>query len=203
MVKAGTAALVVSGLVLLAACGQKQQSAPQEKEEAPTLHQSMRLVMEAGAETIWDLSSKAYNDVGDGLDATKLSDDDWKKIAEASQAMKERAQLLTNSDFIKNIVVAAPGEQILGAQAAGVKGNIGPEWDAASAEQIKARIEANPALFAQKAQDLVDHAEAMHRAAATKDAALLYKASSELDEVCDACHEPFWGTDEPPPFPKS
>lgn len=40
------------------------------------------------------------------------------------------------------------------------------------------------------------------KAAQSKDAGGVYKVSSNLDENCDGCHQPFWGTDEPPPFPK-
>ncbi len=49
---------------------------------------------------------------------------------------------------------------------------------------------------------LLDAANGMNKAAVTKDAVLLHKVASGLDDVCDGCHEPFWGTDEPPPFPR-
>jgi hypothetical protein len=194
-VKASIGALIAVTL-MLGGCGEQKSS----KEATPTINSSMTGVMEPTAQTIWDIVSSAYNAKGDALDATKLSDGQWKQLSDASHRLHERAQMLAMAE---HILVAADNEPILGSQAAGVKGGIGPAWDAASAKVVQARIDAKPELFAQKARDLANAAEAINRAANSKDIALLYKISSNLDEVCDACHEPFWGTDEPPPFPKN
>lgn len=190
MVKARTGALIAIAMLTLSACG--------KQEKTPTINASMTGVMEPAAQVIWDLVSKAYNDKGDGLDATKLSDADWKGLDEASEKLQARAQIIATA---RHITVAAANEPILGSQAVGVKGQVGPAWDAVSARQVQARIDAKPALFAQKAHDLASAAEAINRASGARDVALLYKVSSNLDEVCDSCHEPFWGTDEPPPYP--
>jgi len=187
MLKLKAGLLIAAGSLALYGCT--------HKEETPTINASMRGVMEPGAEKIWAIASKAYNDVGDGLVASKISDADWKAIADASGAMKARAELLANAD---HVVVAAANEPILGSQAAGTKGPVGAAWDAVDAKVVQARVDAKPDLFKQKMRDLVDAADAMHRASQTKDVALLYKVSSGLDETCDSCHEPFWGTDEPP-----
>lgn len=201
MLKGSAAAMTAASLLLLCGCGQQAaQNQSAEKPAIPTINDTMRQVMEPRAETIWGLVSKAYNDIGDGLVASKLSDADWRKIGDSAREMKARAQILV--DNADHLTVAAPNEPIMGSQAVGIKGNIGKEWDAASAEQIHARIAADPKKFAEKAKVLVDSADAMARAAGTRDAGLLYKESSQLDEVCDGCHQPFWGTDEPPAFPK-
>jgi hypothetical protein len=190
MLKPSTTAVVAVTMLTLCGCGRKAA--------APTINASMTGVVEPTAQTIWDIASSAYNAKGDGLDAAKITDADWKTVGEASRKLKEQALLLADT---KHIVVATENEAVLGAQAVGIKGQAGPAWDAVGPAEIQARINAKPALFTQKANDLANAADAMSRASGTKDAALLYKVSSGLDEVCDACHEPFWGTDEPPPVP--
>lgn len=192
MAKARTGAVVALAILLLCSCGRKEAAA------APTINTSMTDVMEPTAQAIWDIMSQAYNARGDGLDATRISDTDWKTLASESRKLKQRAELLALAD---HLVVASGKEIILGAQAVGTKGAIGAAWDAVGPQQVQARIDANPALFAQKARDLANSAEQINRAANSKNAGLLYTAASGLDGVCDGCHEPFWGTDVPPPYP--
>jgi len=197
MSKLSAAAIAVATVLMLAGCGKNQ---PPEKPAIPTINDSMRQVMQPGADIIWGMMDKAYNDVGDGLVSAKLSEDDWSKIGASARAMKERAQLLV--DNADHLTVAAANEPIMGANAVGIKGKIGKDWEAKSAEQIHALIAADPKQFAERAKTMVDAADAMARSADTRDVALLYKVGSNLDEVCDGCHQPFWGTDEPPAFPK-
>jgi len=197
MSKLSAAAIAVATVLMLAGCGKNQ---PPEKPAIPTINDSMRQVMQPGADIIWGMMDKAYNDVGDGLVSAKLSEDDWSKIGASARAMKERAQLLV--DNADHLTVAAANEPIMGANAVGIKGKIGKDWEAKSAEQIHALIAADPKHFAERSKILVDAADAMARSADTRDVALLYKVGSNLDEVCDGCHQPFWGTDEPPAFPK-
>jgi len=197
MLKLSAAAFAAATVLMLAGCGKKETP---EEPAIPTINNSMRQVMQPGADIIWGMMDKAYNDVGDGLVSAKLSEDDWSKIGASARAMKDRAQLLM--DNADHLTVAAANEPIMGANAVGIKGKIGKEWEAKSAEQIHALIAADPKHFAERAKILVDAADAMARSASTRDVALLYKVGSNLDEVCDGCHQPFWGTDEPPAFPK-
>jgi hypothetical protein len=192
MFKASTAIMVAAAALTLYGCT--------HKEETPSINAIMRGTMEPNAEKIWDIASNAYNDVGDGLVASKISDQDWKTIADAAREMKERAEILATA---QHIVVAHANEPILGSQAVGSKSKDGADWDAVGADTVQKRVDANPDLFKQKARKLVEDADAMVRASQTKDAALLYRISSGLDETCDSCHEPFWGTDEPPPIPRA
>ncbi len=190
MLKTSAAMMAAATALMLSGCG--------KQEATPTINASMTGIMEPAAQAIWDIVSSAYNDKGDALVGAKLTDADWTKVRDASQKLKDRALLLANAE---HIVVAASNEPILGSQAVGTKGEIGAAWDALSAQQVQARIDADHPMFAKKAQGLADAADAINRAAMSKDVILLYKATSGLDEVCDGCHEPFWGTDEPPPFP--
>jgi hypothetical protein len=160
----------------------------------PTVNDSMTHVMAVQAQTIWDISSKAFNEKGNGLVASKLTADDWKMLGEAGRQMKERATLLATA---KQVVVANRDEHILGEEAA----HGGPH-DAASVKQIQGWINAKPKEFSQHAWTLVRNGEALEKAAKTRDIKTLYKVSAGLDDVCDGCHEPFWGTDMPPAPPK-
>lgn len=193
--RATTIILLTAGL-LLGGCQKKTEDVAVATH---TINNSMTQVMEPSAEAIWDTMSKAYNDKGDALDPSKLSEADWKAIADASAAMKARAAEIANAE---SHIVAAKNEPILGSQAVGTASPPGPEWAAVGPEHVQKLIEAKPALFKQKALALVDSMDKINRAAGSKDVVTLYKVGSELDEVCDSCHEPFWGTDQPPPAAK-
>jgi hypothetical protein len=190
MIKTARFVAVVATAVALYGCAREAK--------LPTINNTMTSVMEPKMEKIWGVASNAFNEVGDGLVPSKISDDDWKLVADASREMKERAEILATA---KHIVVADANEPILGSQAFGIKSASGPAWDPVDAKTVQGKIDANPEGFRQKARVLVDAADALHRASQTKDVALFYKVTSEMDEVCDGCHQPFWGTDEPPPFP--
>jgi cytochrome c556 len=161
----------------------------------PTVNDSMTHVMSVHAQTIWDISSAAFNEKGDGLVAKKITPSGWKKLAEAGRRLRERASLLAKAE---RVIVAARDEHILGEEAA----HGGPH-DAASVKQIQAMIDHDPKQFVKRAMTLAEAGEALEKAAKARDVRGVYKVSSNLDEVCDGCHEPFWGTDEPPAVPKN
>lgn len=186
MFKRVGAAVLVLGVLAAAGCA---------KQAPPTINESMSQIMEPNAQTIWDIASRAFNEKGDGLEASKIPDVDWIKVAKASRRMRDRARFLAKSPT--TLVIAGPNEVILGQNAshAGAKGT----YDAASVEQIKGLIDGDPKLFAQKATELADAMDALLKAAHRKDVATYYKVSANLDENCDGCHQPFWGTDETPP----
>lgn len=185
--KAGLTALAAAACAL---CGCGPQA------PTPTVNESMTQVMSPEAQTIWDITSRAFNAKGDGLEASKISAADWDQLAAAGRRLRDRAQLLARAS---RITVAAPGEVIMGADAAhpGVK----QTWDAASTQQVQALIDQDRALFALRAQVLADAGDTIVKAAKTRDVAPLYRVSADMDETCDGCHQRFWGTDEPPPFP--
>jgi len=201
MLKTMGAVLLAAGVLTATGYGvgiAKTATKPAKVVAVPTVNNSMTQVMSVQAQTIWDISSKAFNDKGDGLDARKVTAGDWKKLGEAGRLVKERATLLATA---KRVIVATPDEHILGEEAAhaGVK----KTWDAASAKQIQALIDAQPRKFSERAWTLARAAESLEKAARTRDIKTVYKVSANLDEDCDGCHKPFWGTDEPPPAPKN
>lgn len=192
MLKRAGAMTLAGCLLALAGCG---------KPPTPTINESMTHVMQPEAQTIWDISSHAFNERGDGLDASKLTPSDWIKLAKSGRKLRDRALVLVHAPVI---TVAGPGETIMGEAASGpVKGPPEESRSAASIQQIHAWIEANPKLFRDRAMALAKAGDKLLRAAHAHDIKGVYEVSSGLDEVCDGCHEKFWGTDEPPQFPNS
>ncbi|MGZ3273425.1 MAG: hypothetical protein ACXU82_20260 [Caulobacteraceae bacterium] len=201
MLKTMGAVLLAAGVLTAAGSGAgiaKTAPKPAKAAAVPTVNNSMTQVMAVQAQTIWDISSKAFNNRGDGLDPRKLDANDWKKLGEAGRLMKERATLLATA---RHVVAAGPDEHILGEEAA--HGGVKKTWDAASAKQIQALIDAQPKKFSEHAWTLARAAESLEKAARTRDVKTVYKVSANLDEDCDGCHKPFWGTDEPPAPPKN
>jgi hypothetical protein len=190
MLKSVGLAALAAGALSLSGCGPKPPP-------TPSVHASMAEIIEPQAQTIWDITSTAYNAKGDGLDASKLTEADWAKLDAAAAALRDRARLLAKTP---RVTAAGPDETIMGQDAshAGSKRT----WDAASAKQVQALIDSNPNLFADRARVLAMAGDSIVRASKTRDVRTLYDVSSGLDEVCDGCHVKFWGTDENPPFPK-
>ena len=169
------------------------------KGPTPTINASMTQVIAPQTQTIWDITNRAINAKGDGLEASKISDADWVKLEKAALKLGARAHVLADAAHVTS---AAPGETIMGQDAVGAPSPIGHTWDAADAKRVQAFIDAKPALFAKRAGILAQSADTIVWAARAKDSKALYREASGMDEVCDGCHQPFWGTDENPPFPK-
>jgi len=185
--RVGVLALAV-GLLALAGCGQPART--------PTINASMTQVMQPEAQTIWDITSRAFNEKGDGLDASKIKPTDWIKLAKAGRRLRDRAHIFVLAS--PNVPVRALDQRIMGEDAS--HSGARQTWEAASPAQIKAYIDANPQLFAQRAHVLEQAGDDLLNAAHAYDIKTVYRVSSNMDEVCDGCHEKFWGTDEPPPF---
>ena len=183
--------VLASGMLLAAGCSQKAPT--------PTVNASMTQVIAPQTQTIWDITNRAYNTAGDGLDPSKISPADWDQLEKAAGQLRDRALVLSKA---AHITAAGRGETIMGQDASGATGKLGHTWDAASSKRVQAMIDANPALFAERARILAKAGDTIVRASQTKDVRSVYKVASGLDEDCDGCHKPFWGTDEPPPFPR-
>ena len=109
--RVGVLALAM-GVLMLAGCGQ---------QATPTINASMTQIMQPEAQTVWDITSHAFNDKGDGLDAAKLKPTDWIKLAKAGRKLRDRSAIL--ADNARIIQVRAQDEKILGEDAshAGVR----------------------------------------------------------------------------------
>lgn len=180
--------MLAMGVLLAAGCAPKA---------TPTVNESMTKVMQPNAQIIWDITSHAFNEKGDGLDGAKISPADWIRLAQAGRTVRDRARILAEAP---RVTAATPDEAIMG----GASSHAGAKqtWDAASVAQVQGLIDADRAGFARHASALAEAMDRLLKAAHAKDAATVYAVSADLDEKCDGCHQPFWGTDEPPPFPK-
>ena len=177
-----------TGMLLLAGCGQPART--------PTINESMTHVMQPEAQTVWDITSRAFNDKGDGLVASNIPAADWIRLAKAGRQLRDRAHIL--AEKAETIEVRGAADKIMGEDAAHT--GVRQTYEAASPKQIKAYIDANPGLFAERARVLEKSGDDLLKAAHSHDIKTVYGVSSNFDEVCDGCHEKFWGTDEPPPF---
>ena len=188
---AAASVLATAGTFAFAA----QSASPPSVNAKPSVNDSMTKVMSTNAQTIWDISSKAFNARGDGLVAAKVTAKDWAQLGDAARAMNARALFLAKDP--RGLVVAKPDEMVMGEEAS--RGGVKKTYDAANRQQIKALIVANPALFTKRANILAKAMADLAAASKTKNIKVFYRVSSNLDEYCDGCHQPFWGTDDNPP----
>ena len=187
--------VTASVMTTAAAFALAAQSASPPGANTPSVNDSMTKVMSTNAQTIWDISSKAFNARGDGLVAAKVTAKDWSQLGDAARAMNVRALFLAKDP--RGLVVAKPDEMVMGEEAS--RGGVKKTYDAANRQQIKALINANPALFTKRANILAKAMADLAAASKTKNIKVFYRVSSNLDEYCDGCHQPFWGTDDNPP----
>ena len=143
------------------------------------VHGIMKDVVAPQAAVMWDVGNRAMDDNG-APDVSKLSAGDWTKLAVAAEAMKAASIAMADTPKIE---VAPAGVKIQDEGGAG---------GGATAKQIQAFIDADPKDFAQHARALAEVSDAFLTAAKTKDAKTLGDASSNLDQVCEACHMKYW-----------
>lgn len=134
------------------------------------------------AQILWDITNATLDDEGNPL-AKKMKPADWVKLKGATGAL---AASLEQMAAAGKITVKAPGQTLLDEDAtAGAK-----------AAAIQANIDRNPNGFRQYAQSLARYVRKMEGAAAKRDLKSVYASASELDGMCESCHESFW-------FPKA
>jgi hypothetical protein len=179
------------GAALLVGCGRAPGPG--------TLNDSMTQVIAPSAQTIWDITNRATAAKGDALDASMISPTDWAELEGAGVRLRNGALMLADGHHVR---VAGLGQAIMGEDAAGVRGRPPRPGDPTTAKQVQAWIDADPATFAQRARRLAQSGRTIVTASHARDVRTLYEVTSALDEVCDGCHERFWGTDEPPPLPR-
>jgi cytochrome c556 len=166
--------IVVPAVLITAGC-QKQAPASQQR----TFHEIMKDDVDVRADDVWAIGN-AHIDANAGIDASSMSDDDWKKLASAAVSLQQAALEIAN---LKDpIVVVKPGVKIADEDV--------PGGD--SAESVKANIEKDR-------QGLRDHANALAadmadlaKAANQHDAKTAGPIINQLDSVCESCHLEFW-----------
>lgn len=161
----------ISGLVLTVLSGHAANS-------PLTLIGAMKDVIAPQTQIVWDVGNKAMNDKGEA-DASKLTDEDWKKIIDAGDDLSASLKALLSADDLK---VAQPGVKIQS------EGNPGA-WGAADVQKA---IDADPKGFKVQAMKLAAAIDATVAAAKARNAQSLQDNSNQIDGICEDCHKQYW-----------
>ncbi|WP_180982624.1 cytochrome c [Methylocella silvestris] len=138
----------------------------------------MKDVVAPQTQIVWDVGNKAMDDKGEA-DASKLTDDDWKKIIDAGDAVSRRLKALAGADHLK---AAQSGVKIQS------EGNPGA-WGAADVQKA---IDADPKEFKVQAMKLAAALDATVTAAKARNAQSLQDNANQIDSICEDCHKQYW-----------
>ncbi len=164
---------------LLALGGAAVLAVTAQAADAPLYLQAlMKDVVAPQAQVLWDVGNLAFDDDGNP-DVSKVTAEDWTKLASAAEAMKAASLAMADAP---RIAVTPEGGKLQDEGAPGV----------VTARQVQAFIDADPKDFAAHARILADVSEALLEASRTRDAQTLGDASGRLDEACEACHIKYW-----------
>jgi len=166
--------IVAAGLVLIAGC-QKQEAAPPQK----TLHEIMKDEVDKRGDYLWDLTNPHVG-ADAGLDASTMTDDDWKKLAAAAVDLQQAA--LDLAALKQPIVIVKPGVKIADQDV--------PGGD--TVESVKANVDKDPEGLRDHANSLAQDMADLAKAANKHDAAAAGPIINQLDGVCESCHLEFW-----------
>ena len=166
--------IVLPGLVLTAGC-QKQEAAPPQK----TLHEIMKDEVDKRGDYLWDLTNPHVG-ADAGLDASTMTDDDWKKLAAAAVDLQQAA--LDLAALKQPIVIVKPGVKIADQDV--------PGGD--TVESVKANVDKDPEGLREHANSLAQDMADLATAANKHDAATAGPIINQLDGVCESCHLEFW-----------
>ena len=166
--------IVVPALLLTAGC--KKQEAPAQQK---TLHEIMKDEVDKRGDYLWDLTNPHVG-ADAGIDASTMSDDDWKKLAAAAVSLQQAALDIAN--LKEPIVVVKPGVKIADEGVPG--GDTG--------ESVKANIDKDPQGLRDHANSLAADMADLAKAANKRDAATAGPIINQLDSVCESCHLEFW-----------
>jgi cytochrome c556 len=134
------------------------------------------------AQILWDITNAAMDDEGNPS-AQRMKPADWVRLKAATGALSASLERMAAAG---NITVKAPRQKLLDEDApAGAK-----------AAAIQTHIDRNPNGFRHYAQSLARYVRGIEAAAAKRDLKSVYASASELDGMCESCHETFW-------FPKA
>ena len=165
----------------LLACMGGCSSQPAEQETAAaerTLHEIMTDEIDVRADEVWAIGNAAIDEQAN-IDAAKMTDADWDKLAASSAALRQAALDLATLD---PIIVVKPGGKIVDE---GVPGGD-------TAAEVQANVDRNPQGFREMANTLAGHMAELATAAQAHDAAKAGPLINQLDAVCEACHLDYW-----------
>ena len=167
--------IVVPALLLTAGCKKQTDAATQQK----TLHEIMKNEVDKRGDYLWDLTNPHVG-ADAGLDASTMSDDDWKKLASAAVDLQQAA--LDLAALKEPITIVKPGEKIADQDV--------PGGD--TVESVKANVDKDPQGLRDHANSLAADMADLAKAAGKHDAATAGPIINQLDSVCESCHLEFW-----------
>jgi hypothetical protein len=176
-------------LAVPAACSQQSEpAAPATRDPAPlaiayapasTLQEIMDSVVDPAADAIWDAVSFT-SDASGTHEKKPTTAEEWHQLRRASVVLVESANLL-----------AVPGRKV----AVTSKTLVNEDLDLAAIQQ---RLDTRHAEFSALASALRDVGLKLIAAADRQDVEAITELGGKLDEVCEACHRPFWYPEAPP-----
>lgn len=167
--------IVLPALALVAGCAKKQEQPPAQK----TLHEVMKDEVDKRADDVWAIGNQAISNNA-GLDASKMTDADWTKLASAATNLRQAA--LDLAALKQPIVVVKPGVKIADE---GVPGGD-------TAASVQKNVDKDPQGLRDNANSLAADMADLAKAAAKHDAATAGPIINQLDGVCENCHLEFW-----------
>jgi len=160
--------LVIAGTVLAAGTADAPKA---------NLQQTMLTKVNPNGLAFWDITNNAQGDDGN-VDPKKLKPSDWARLVEIGKAIEDGGRTLATSN---GIIAAAPGAKLQ---------DEGPA--SSKAADVQRFLDAKPAVFRTRAQELQKTGAAIADAATKKDGKRLSDLAGSLDEVCEKCHVIFW-----------
>lgn len=168
-------ALALFGIVLLAGCNDGSDA---DTEPAPTIHRVMTRTIAPQSTLIQNMTVKLYNEEGE-LVANRLTSADWRLVVEAAVEIETAS-----------LAMARPGELVVAAEGVALQGET--DADGATADEVRAYIDANRDEYRRASRGLAGASLAVKVAAERRDAISLDEAAIVLGETCTSCHNRFW-----------
>jgi len=147
--------------------------------EAPKANLQLTMLTKVNPQGLafWDITNNAQGSDGN-VDVKKLKAGDWTKLVEIGKALEEGGRTLATSN---GIIAAPPGAKLQ---------DEGPS--SAKAADVQRYVDAQPAVFRTRAQELQKTGAAIVEAATKKNGKQLADLAGSLDEICEKCHVIFW-----------
>ncbi len=168
-------ALAFLGAIMLAACSDGSVSG---EAPSPTVQEAMTKVIAPQSQLIQNMAVKLYNEDGEVI-ANRLTPADWRLVIEAAVEIETASLAMARAD---ELVIAREGMPLQGEA----------DEDGASADEVRAYIDADPREYKRASRGLAGASLAVKVAAERRDAISFDEASLMLGETCSSCHDQFW-----------
>jgi hypothetical protein len=162
-------------LVGLSACSSKP--APTPFKPVASIQEVMQALVDPAADALWESVSSTTTAAGIE-DKRPQTEAEWTELRHLAIRLAEASNLLV----VPGRPVAHAGRPLEDHHVEGIL----------KADDIQARIAADPAAFAQRAQALQDAAVATLAAIDERSVDRLVQAGGHIDQACEACHLQYW-----------